>query len=54
MISPDDSWELALWGRNLADEDYLEQITDFSDIGYVSARRNEPRTYGAEVIYRFQ
>jgi len=53
MISADDSWELALWGRNLADEDYLEQITDFSDIGYVSARRNEPRTYGAEVIYRF-
>ena len=41
-------------GRNLTDESYLEQVTDFSDIGYVSARRNEPRTYGAELVYRFQ
>jgi len=52
LLSPDNNWEFALWGRNLTDEAYLEQVTDFSDIGYVSARRNEPVTYGAEVIYR--
>jgi iron complex outermembrane receptor protein len=52
LNSPDQRWELALWGRNLTDEAYLEKISDFSDIGYVSARRNEPRTYGAEIIYR--
>jgi len=54
LLSPDNNWEFALWGRNLTDEAYLEQVTDFSDIGYVSARRNEPVTYGAEVIYRLQ
>lgn len=53
LLSSSDTWEVALWGRNLTDESYLDTVSDFSEIGYISARRNEPRTYGAEVIYRF-
>ena len=49
----DDTWEVALWGKNLADEDYLEQtfIVDF--FGITGDLYNTPRTYGATATYNF-
>jgi len=55
LLAASDKWEVSLWGRNLTDESYLESVTDFfDDFGYISSRRNEPRTYGAELTYRFR
>jgi iron complex outermembrane receptor protein len=54
LIMSDEAWEVALWGRNLTNEDYIETVSDFSDsLGYLSGRRNEPRTYGVEAYYHF-
>ena len=44
--------DLAFWGRNITNEDYLETGFDASDIlGFNSVRRNEPATYGIELIF---
>ena len=53
LQSPNGNWQMSLWARNLTNTSYLEQVSDFSSIGYVSARRNEPRTYGLEIGYKF-
>ncbi|MBN7796782.1 TonB-dependent receptor [Parahaliea mediterranea] len=53
LYSSNGAWELALFGNNLTDESYLsnyvEQVAGF---GFTSANRNEPRTYGAELVYQ--
>jgi iron complex outermembrane receptor protein len=43
-------WEFALWGRNITDTEARTGGIDFNNLtGFV----NEPRTVGAEAIYRF-
>lgn len=44
-------WELALWGNNLADEEYYSEVVGFST--GVRASIAAPRTYGAEFSYHF-
>jgi iron complex outermembrane recepter protein len=45
-------WEAYIWGRNLTDEtDPIDSRKDF--FGTVTVNYNEPRTYGAEVVYHF-
>lgn len=52
--SADDAWQVALFGTNLGDEDFLVDYTEqTSAFGFTSAIRNEPRMYGAEITYRF-
>ena len=48
-------WELALWGRNLTDEDRLSGIsqTTVAVFGTPIVRILDPRTWGIEAIYRF-
>ena len=52
---PEDQWELALWGRNLTDEDRISGIsqTTVAVFGTPIMRILDPRTYGVEAIYRF-
>jgi iron complex outermembrane recepter protein len=47
-----DNWEIAAWGKNLGDEEYNSEhivLLPFAGALYRAA----PRTYGAEVAYRF-
>jgi iron complex outermembrane receptor protein len=47
-----DGWSIALWGRNLADEDYLTR-TDRDFFGTLRHIAGVPRTYGIEASYSF-
>jgi len=52
--SANDTWQVAVFGTNLWDADFLVDYTEqTSAFGFTSAIRNEPRMYGAELTYRF-
>jgi len=46
-------WEVALWAKNLTDRTYESFKADLSSFGYIETFLNMPRTYGAEISYRF-
>lgn len=50
--SPDSRWELSLWGKNLADDDY--EVFRFANplSGQLSATYNDPLTYGVTLRVR--
>jgi iron complex outermembrane receptor protein len=52
---PKGEMRVALWGRNLTDEEYTVLSTDFTGgTGTViAAQFGTPRTYGLDVIYEF-
>lgn len=51
-LSPEgQNWTLALWGRNLTDEEPRANVIEF--LGGDVSLYNPPRTYGVEVGYRF-
>ncbi|WP_224784607.1 TonB-dependent receptor [Marinihelvus fidelis] len=46
----ENNWEVALFGRNITDEDNVKGFVDFSNLtGFV----NEPAVWGVEASYRF-
>ena len=47
--------ELSLWGRNLTDEEYEENVIDFGPtFGSLKLSNfGQPRSYGAEVTWRW-
>lgn len=47
----DDRWEFSVWGKNLTDEYYWQQITSNANVILRFAGR--PRTYGASLSMRF-
>lgn len=53
FTTSDDHLEFALWSRNLNDEEYRVQSFDISAAGWIISVPNPPRTYGAEVTYRW-
>ncbi|UTP38201.1 TonB-dependent receptor [Phenylobacterium sp. LH3H17] len=53
-IAPEASnWEVALWGRNLADKLHAANGIDGTSLGFINKTYNAPRTYGVEVFRRF-
>ena len=52
---PDNTWELALWGRNLTDEERIGGIsqTTVGVFGTPILRIQDPQTWGIEAIYSF-
>jgi iron complex outermembrane receptor protein len=50
--SADDTWEVAAFGRNLADEEYMVYGFDLSFFGFNEEMLGTPRSYGIEVTYR--
>jgi iron complex outermembrane receptor protein len=51
--SASENWAVAIWGKNLAEEEYLTSAVDLSGFGYDYTHIGAPRTYGAEIIIRF-
>ena len=51
IYSLDDHWDLSVWGKNLTDEYYWQQIT--SNANVVLRFAGMPRTYGASLTYRY-
>lgn len=50
----EDSWQVSLWGRNLANEDYIVDATDLrGTFGFVPQYLGDLRSYGAEFIIHF-
>ncbi len=53
LLGADDSWELALWGKNLTDEDYREHVFVVDFFAITGDLYNTPRTYGVTYTYNF-
>ena len=49
----DGSLELALWGKNLTDEEYVNWGINFGGLGFAGGVFNEPRTVGIDAVVRF-
>jgi iron complex outermembrane receptor protein len=49
--SQDDKWNVSLWGKNLADKEYLSILSE-SSYGDLT-RQGDPRTYGVNVGVSF-
>lgn len=52
-VGPFRGFGVALWGKNLGDEKYLEHGIDFGPLGYTGNQFGEPRSYGIEFTYDF-
>lgn len=56
LLAKEDDWEVAVWGKNLADKEYSIHSADLSNLG--SATRSDiqgdPRTFGVSFTYNFQ
>lgn len=52
-LKNDSGWELALWGKNLADEVYPVMAIDNVPQADRAVVWGEPRSYGLDVIFRF-
>ena len=56
ILASDDGWQVALWGKNLLNEDYNVGVFDLLANPFVGQFFNAlgaPRTYGAEVRFNF-
>lgn len=51
LYTLNDTWEFSLWGQNLTDEYYTQQVTTNANV--VVRYGSKPRTYGAALTYRF-
>lgn len=51
LYTLNDTWEFSIWGQNLTDEYYVQQVT--SNANVVLRFAGKPRTYGASLTYRF-
>jgi iron complex outermembrane receptor protein len=48
-----DRWGVTLWGRNLTDEEYLQEIIPAPEFGGSFIHNSPARSYGVEVRYSF-
>ena len=46
-------WEVAAWGRNITDEEYLEEVIPAPEFGGSFAHDSLGRTYGLDLTYMF-
>ena len=52
VASQDGKWEVAVWGKNLFDEEYLTYV---NNIGFFKLDIfGEQRTFGANIRYNFE
>jgi iron complex outermembrane receptor protein len=53
-LAPDPAnWQVAVWGKNLANVDYYTSRLDGSGLGFIYNHINPPRTYGVTLTARF-
>lgn len=48
-----DAWSLTAWGRNLADEEYLQEVIPAPEFGGSFVHPSARRAYGIDLRYRF-
>ena len=48
-----ENWEVTAWGRNITDEEYLEEVIPAPEFGGSFAHDSLGRTYGLDLTYRF-
>ena len=48
-----DNWSLSVWGRNLADEEYLQEVIPAPEFGGSFLHPSARRSYGIDLRYRF-
>ena len=50
-VSPDDRWSVSVWGKNLTDKIYFDEVAGNAQSlrGYYA----EPRTYGVDLQFAF-
>jgi len=53
MVFSDDNWLFTLWGRNLTDENYLQEVIPAPEFGGSFIHPSSLRTYGIEVTRQF-
>ena len=55
FYTADEHWEVALWGKNILDEDYRNNINASANsvAGVLTTVQGEPATYGLEATYNF-
>ena len=53
LASEDARWEVALWGKNLTDEEYVAYLNDLNGLGFVLTTVGDPLTYGIALSYNF-
>jgi len=53
FTSIDERWELALFGTNLTDEEYITRGLHFADFGFTNVYGGRPREWGLSASYRF-
>lgn len=51
--SPNDHWEVAAYGRNLGDEEYMVYAFDLSFFGFDEEMIGTARAFGVELTYRY-
>ena len=51
--APDSTWEVGIWGNNLANKFFLTNAVDVQGFGFDYRHRGLPRTYGLDATYRF-
>jgi len=52
LASTEGEWEVALWGQNLADEEYITNVTT-DDVASWMALPGRPMSYGIEASFRW-
>ena len=53
LAGNDEQWEVAVWGKNLGNEKYLEHVFIVDFFGVTGDLYNTPRTFGATLSYNF-
>ena len=53
IAAGDDKWEVAVWGRNLSNDQHVVQGLDVASLGFGNRTYNAPRTYGVTGTFRF-
>ncbi len=55
LLSATGNWDIALWGKNLTDEEYVVDSTDLSGVfGFIPLFYGDRRAYGVDFSYRYQ
>lgn len=53
FVAQDDRWQAALWVKNIAEEKYWRAAVDLATFGFDYSQIGAPRTFGANVTFRF-
>ena len=52
-LDQNEKLEISLWGKNLSNTKYRVETFDFTAAGWATSVPNRPRSFGAEIIYRW-